>query len=114
MDSDFYRHSPIILDPDPQRMPPTDPVPFMLELESQVDDNGVDLESQVDDNGENTLGVGGRRSGRPRDKPPGRGRCQDAPAIRRTRPYEIDGGEPAHPHMLRPRADIHPRGCDTH
>ncbi|KAF3655621.1 hypothetical protein FXO37_15849 [Capsicum annuum] len=106
-DSDFYGHSPIIPDPNPRRMPPIAPVPFMLDLESQVDDNGVELESHVDDNDENTLGVGSRRGGRPRGRPPGRSRFQNAPAIRRTRPDEIDGGEPAHPHMLSPRANIH-------
>ncbi|KAM3319521.1 hypothetical protein P3S67_006721 [Capsicum chacoense] len=113
-DSDFYGHSPIIPDPNPRRMPPIDPVSFMLDLESQVDDNDVELESHVDDNGKNTLGVGSRRGGRPRGMPPGRSRFQNAPAIRRTRPDEIDGGEPAHPHMLRPQANIHPRGCGTH
>ncbi|PHT69507.1 hypothetical protein T459_24611 [Capsicum annuum] len=113
-DSDFYGHSPIIPDPNPRRIPPIDPVPFMLDLEYQVDDNGIELESHVDDNGENTLGVGSRRGGRPRGRPPGRSRFQNAPAIRRNRPDEIDGGEPAHPHMLRPRANIHPRGCGTH
>ncbi|KAM3265700.1 hypothetical protein P3L10_002694 [Capsicum annuum] len=113
-DSNFYGHSPIIPDPNPRRMSPTDPVPFILDLESQVDDNGVELESQVDDNGENTLDDGGRRGGRPRGRPPGRGRFQDTQAIRRTRPDETDGGEPAHPHILRPRADIHPRCCGTH
>ncbi|KAF3678388.1 hypothetical protein FXO38_03270 [Capsicum annuum] len=94
-------------DPNPRRMPPIAPVPFMLDLESQVDNNGVELESHVDDNDENTLGVGSRRGGRPRGRPPGRSRFQNAPAIRRTRPDEIDGGEPAHPHMLSPRANIH-------
>ncbi|KAM3326454.1 hypothetical protein P3S67_001580 [Capsicum chacoense] len=114
MNSDLYGHLPIIPDSNPRRMPPIDPVPFMLDLESQVDDNGVELESHIDDNGENTLGIGSRRCGRSRGRPPGRSRFQNAPAIRRTRPDEIDGGEPAHPHMLRPRANIHPKGCGTH
>ncbi|KAM3248936.1 hypothetical protein P3L10_010705 [Capsicum annuum] len=95
-------------------MPPIDPVPFMLDLESQVDDNGVELESPIDANGKNTLGVGSRRGGRPRGRTPSRSRFQNAPAIRRTRLDDIDGGESAHPHMLRPRANIHPKGCGTH
>ncbi|PHU04487.1 hypothetical protein BC332_25309 [Capsicum chinense] len=113
-DSDFYGHSPIIPDPNPQKMPPIDSVPFILDLESQVDGNGIELESHFDDNGENTLGVSSRRGGRPCGRPPGRSRFQNAPAIRRTRPDEINGGKLAHPHMPRPRANIHTRGCGTH
>ncbi|KAF3669494.1 hypothetical protein FXO38_07558 [Capsicum annuum] len=48
------------------------PQPRRRDLESQVDDNGVELESHFDDNGENTLGVGSIRGGRPCGRPPGR------------------------------------------
>ncbi|PHT55657.1 Accelerated cell death 11 [Capsicum baccatum] len=82
-------------------MPPTDLVLFILELESKVNNDVEDM-----------LDVEGERGDRPRGRPSGRVRCQDAPAIRRTRLNDIEGDEPTHPHMPRPRADIHPRGLE--